>query len=384
MSQQGQVIELKTRGRDGNRLWAYRLRTAGRGSKRIQRGGFATEDDAREALTRALERVRRQQGSATRSLTLAELTDEYLIQHDVEPVTLDKLRWLLGKATAAFGDLPLGELHPQQIAAWRMTIPVGHRFEATQALRQVLARAVQWGLLDTNPAKVGVPNPQRRPNEMRPFDSWDDVDAVAANLGQHHGPMVIFAAATGLRPGEWIALERRDIDPDARVAYVRRAFTHGRLKCTKTEGSVRAVPLQSRALAALDRLPSGGARELLFPAPSGGYLDLHNFRNRDWKPAQRNVGIDPLRRVYDLRHTFATLALRAGISTFDLSRYMGASLTMIDRHYGHLARDGREHAIRLLDTHAAERATATVDAGGRPVDTAGYDAGRARSTQPRE
>jgi hypothetical protein len=49
--------------------------------------------------------------------------------------------------------------------------------------------------------------------------------------------------------------------------------------------------------------------------------------------------------VYDLRHTFAAFALRAGISTFDLSRYMGASLTMIDRHYGHLARDGREHAI---------------------------------------
>jgi hypothetical protein len=31
---------------------------------------------------------------------------------------------------------------------------------------------------------------------------------------------------------------------------------------------------------------------------------------------------------------------------------MGASLTMIDRHYGHLARDGREHAIQLLDAHA--------------------------------
>lgn len=44
-----------------------------------------------------------------------------------------------------------------------------------------------------------------------------------------------------------------------------------------------------------------------------------------------------------------TFALRAGLSTFDLSRYMGASLTMIDHHYGHLARDGREHAIRPLD-----------------------------------
>src|SRR5213083_2372436 len=67
---------------------------------------------------------------------------------------------------------------------------------------------------------------------------------------------------------------------------------------------------------------------------------------------QRAAGIEPLRRIYDLRHTFATFALRAGISTFDLSRYMGASLTMIDRHYGHLARDGREHAIRLLDNDA--------------------------------
>jgi integrase len=92
---------------------------------------------------------------------------------------------------------------------------------------------------------------------------------------------------------------------------------------------------------------------LLFPRRARRLLDLHNFRNREWKPAQLAAGIEPLRRVYDLRHTFATFALRAGISTFDLSRYMGASLTMIDRHYGHFARDGREHAIRLLDELSA-------------------------------
>ena len=65
--------------------------------------------------------------------------------------------------------------------------------------------------------------------------------------------MVIFAAATGLRPEEWIALERRDVDLNSRVVYVRRAFTDGRLKCTKTEGSRRAVPLQAIALDALER-----------------------------------------------------------------------------------------------------------------------------------
>ena len=105
---------------------------------------------------------------------------------------------------------------------------------------------------------------------------------------------------------------------------------------------------------------------LVFPAPRGGYLDLHNLRNRSWKPAQYAAGIEPFRRIYDLRHTFATFAHRASISTFELSRYRGASLTMIDRHYGHLARDGREHAIRLLDRLNA----AGVDAGGRSVDVA--------------
>ena len=178
--------------------------------------------------------------------------------------------------------------------------------------------------------------------------------------------MIVFAAATGLRPGEWIALEQRDLDREARVVYVRRAFAHGRLKNLKTRRSLRAVPLQSIALDALDWLPARRQTPLLFPAPRGGYLDLHNFSRRAWKAAQRATGIEPLRRPYDLRHTFATFALRAGISTFDLSRFMGASLTMIDRHYGHLARDGREHAAALLDSLAVEEAaTAAWTFGGR-------------------
>ncbi len=54
---------------------------------------------------------------------------------------------------------------------------------------------------------------------------------------------------------------------------------------------------------------------------------------------------------------------------------MGTSLGMIDRHYGHLARDGREHAIRLLDlfTHA-ERDVHAVDAAWTPEPVAGASA----------
>jgi hypothetical protein len=68
----------------------------------VRRGGFATERDARGALERALETLRRER--CARSLTLAELVEEYLAQHDVEPATIVKLRWLLGKAVRAFGE----------------------------------------------------------------------------------------------------------------------------------------------------------------------------------------------------------------------------------------------------------------------------------------
>jgi hypothetical protein len=148
-------------------LWAYRYRVGGRGSRRVQRGGFASERDAVEALQRALGRVRRERGCGS-ALTLGELVDEYLAQHDGEPETVEKLRWLLTKAIKAFGTRRLPHLRPQEIAAWRMTLPPGHRFEATQALRQVCARAVAWGMIDLNPAKQRVDNPQRRYTESGP------------------------------------------------------------------------------------------------------------------------------------------------------------------------------------------------------------------------
>jgi integrase len=151
----------------------------------------------------------------------------------------------------------LAELAPKDVYAWRLTVPEGHRFEATQALRQVLNPAVAWGLIDYNTAKRGVPNPVRRSKEKRPFESWQQIDAVAERLGLVYGPMVVFAAATGLRPSELFAVEQRDVDRTAGVLYVRRAYANGRLKYTKTRLSTRAVPVQSIALEALDR---GGSR----------------------------------------------------------------------------------------------------------------------------
>jgi len=73
--QQGQVFELKKRAVDGSPVWAYRYRTDGPGSRRLQRGGFSSERDAAEALERALEHLRRQKGVGS-TLTLKELVED--------------------------------------------------------------------------------------------------------------------------------------------------------------------------------------------------------------------------------------------------------------------------------------------------------------------
>ena len=362
MVQQGQVFKLKTRSAGGRPVWAYRYRLQGRGSQRIQVGGFPTRTDAQRALDKALDRLR--PGGRAATLTLAEFVNEYLQAHPGQPVTVSKLRWLLGKAIAALGDVRLVELTPEQVCSWRMTIPEGHRYEATQALRQVLNRAVAWELLDSNPAKRGVPNPRRRSLEKRPFDSWQQVEAVAAQLGPVYGPMVVFAAATGLRPAELFALEHRDLDFREGLVNVRRAYANGRVKHVKTRRSMRGVPMQGMALEALKRLPADPTTQLVFPNACGGHIDLHNFRQRHWRPALAAADIEPLRQPYDLRHTYATFRLRAGLSAFELSRYMGTSLAMIDLHYGHLASDGRQHAVALLDALAREKA---VDVGWTPT-----------------
>ena len=84
-------------------------------------------------------------------------------------------------------------------------------------------------------------------------------------------------------------------------------------KHTKTRLSRRAVPLQAIALEALDQLPLRNDSPLPFPNTQGGHLDFRNFNRRHWKPVQKSVWIEPLRDLYDLRHTYATSALRAGI-----------------------------------------------------------------------
>jgi hypothetical protein len=81
----------------------------------------------------------------------------------------------------------------------------------------------------------------------------------------------------------------------------------------------------------------------LFAAPEGHLLHLDNFRHREMGAAIDASGVIKPARIYDLRSTFASNALAAGMTVFELARVIGDSVEVIERHYGALRRLGSEH-----------------------------------------
>jgi integrase len=342
----------------------YGLRWYEETGRRRRKAGFRSKSEARGWFRDVELKRMRGEAVARPPVTLGEHVDRFLAVHAAtrDPNTIRVLRERLKGPVEVFGDVPLRDLERMaaDIAEWQTTLPARSRYGITQAFRQALEVAVRWGDLDRNPAKLAGANPPPPPRGIQTF-TLGEVDMIAVELGPTLGPMIQFAAATGMRPEELLALEREDIDRDGGVARVARTHVRGRTKAYgKTSASRRDVPLSARAVAALDAVPPRIDTRLVFAAPSGGDVGLDNFRRRDWKPALEAAGI-PHRRIYDLRSTFASHALAAGVSVFELARIMGDARPH-EAHYGALLQ-GSAEAIRqrldaLDDRLGQDRATA--------------------------
>ena len=235
-----------------------------------------------------------------------------------------------------------------EVAAWRATLPDRSRFAVTAALRQGSPLPSAGGTCSrTWRSRRGV-TPSL--NRARCAYTAGEVEAIAAELSPAYQPLPVFASATGLRPEERQAIERRDVDRREWALSVRRTVSSGEVvELGKIVRSRRQVPLSRRALDALDALPAPLDSPLLFPAPAGGVLNLDNFRLREWAPAIEASGVRTPAHIYDLRSTFASNALADGVSVFQLARVMGTSVRMIERHYGAMLGGSGAEIARLLD-----------------------------------
>ncbi|HEY8764125.1 MAG TPA: tyrosine-type recombinase/integrase, partial [Solirubrobacteraceae bacterium] len=343
------------------------LRYYDQSGKRQRKSPFASKSAALAHYRDIIEPQLRGERASMPELTLGEFVPLYLERHGatVRPRTIATITERLRTAESAFGSVPLRELSgmASEIAAWRARQPEGVRYARLGALRQVLEAAVRWGYVDRNPAKLAGRNRQPAARTVRAF-TRAELNALTLELPASYAPLPMFAASTGLRPEEWQALERYDVDRRAGVLTVRQTVSSGEIvELGKTQRSRRQVPLSRRAIGALDAIPARLDTPLIFPAPQGGVLNIDNFRRRMWAPAVEAAGVRLPARLYDLRSTFASDALAAGVSVFELARIMGTSVQMVERHYGTLLDGAGAGISSRLDALDLERDRATSGRG---------------------
>jgi integrase len=301
----------------------------------------------------------------------------------LRPNTRKDYRTLLkNQVLPAFGGTTLVAIDALAVREWVAELVAGglsakRARKAHQVLSQILASAVDGGRLPRNVAE-GIKLPKVQRKEMH-FLTAAQVEALADAIEPPYGVLVRVAAYTGLRPCEYVALKVGRLDLLRGTARVAEAAPEvaGHLEWggVKTH-EARTVRLPRSVAEELgvylaDR-PHGPA-DLVFTAPRGGPVRSSKFVPVRFKPAiaaanqaigelDPNSRPDPLPeelRLYDLRHTAASLMIRQGASVKAVQKQLGhatASITLDT--YGHLFPDELDAlADRLEDARTDALAT---------------------------
>jgi integrase len=281
-----------------------------------------------------------------------------------------------------FGDTTLVAIDALAVREWVAELVAGglsakRARKAHQVLSQILASAVDGGRLPRNVA-AGTKLPKVQRKEMH-FLNAAQVEALAEAIAPPYGVLIRLAGYTGLRPCEFVALRVGRLDLLRGTVRVAEAAPEvaGHLEWggVKTH-EARTVRLPRSVAEELGAYLAGrppGPGDLVFTAPRGGPLRESKFVPGRFKPAigAANQALaelaedgrpDPLPgklRLYDLRHTAASLMIRQGASVKAVQRQLGhATVSITLDTYGHLFPDELDAlAGRLEDARTEALAT---------------------------
>lgn len=272
----------------------------------------------------------------------------------------------------SLGQLALRELSPDLISRWQAARlaegsgPVAVR-QAMTLLGAILQRAVENGDLARNPTRYVRKAPLPHRSEVRPL-SPATIEQMRSAVDPRDATLISLLAYAGLRPGEALGLEWRDIRE--KTILIERSISLGEAKDTKTKAH-RTVRLLGALAADLRewRLRSGrpADRALVFPSDSGEVWQLGTYqawRARHFGRAKMAAGV-PDARPYDLRHSYASLLLHEGRSVIYVARQLGHDARLTLSTYGHVI-DEFEDQPRL----PAEDAIAAARRGAPPANVA--------------
>jgi integrase len=231
-------------------------------------------------------------------------------------------------------------------------------------LHNALKQAVKWGLLFRNPTDL-VELPKVPHKERRVLFPDEAVSFLKTADKMPGGIIFEFALVTGMRPEEYLALKWTDIDSERGTAIVRRALIRHKGNWSfaepKTSRSRRTVSLPMPLIEKLKthkrkqaerRLHAGTAWQafdLVFCSENGTPLSIPNLTYRYFRPILEKAEL-PRIRLYDLRHSCATLLLIAEENPKVVSERLGHStIVLTPDTYSHVLPTMQEKATARLE-----------------------------------
>lgn len=349
--------------------------------KRRSAGVFPRKSDAvREANTRE-NNVRENPSSASDSQTLtwAEWLPEWKARRAVLPGTAEadetKIRAHL---LPQWGTYALSDITPDLVQRWvldfvRPTSEGGKGLKPNTAIKcywllsSSLRIARRAGLISTNPCE-GVDLPKPGPMPERYLEDRE-IEAIRQPLEPLDQLLFDILIGTGARLGEGLALHWESVDLDRMTVEIAWSFDRNMRNFKSCKGHAsRTIPIgetlaeilsEERKRAGIGK-PTGieyrGSRTvhsgLVVAQPNGRPLDDGGFRAR-FNAAVRiaYIGTGKNRhhvgnvRIHDLRHTYASRLLRAGVPLVEVSRLLGHASVQTTMRYAHLA-DSNWSAVR--------------------------------------
>lgn len=179
---------------------------------------------------------------------------------------------------------------------------------------------------------VKVP-PKQRPKPLQK----SEVQQILSGFRQHrhysyYADFVEFLLGTGVRLGEAIGLQWCHVSEDCKQVWIGEVISRGGVrKATKTNRD-RTLVMTPRLQSMLQERRKATTNDLVFPAPEGGHIDDHNFRNRAWKTVLTLEGIS-YRKPYITRSTMISHALAQGINPVTLAELTGHEVEVLYKNY---------------------------------------------------
>lgn len=313
-----------------------------------------------------------------RNRTFGELMDRFLSEHVTKRASQRSYVGYAKRLRAFFGDgTPLADITPRLIVEYKNQLFADHLAPASvnrhlATLKKAFNLAVrEWEWCQKNP--VLSVSMEREHNGRDRWLTIEEEHRLLATCAPWLRDVVQFALGTGMRMGEILSLSWRGVDLTRRTVML----FHSK------NGERRTIPMNQTVLSLMKAkkeeahstkqpadnvipLKAGHSNDLVFRSKTGTAIEGGHLR-RSFRLALKKSAIEDF-HFHDLRHTFATRLVQAGIELYKVQRLLGHKSPIMTQRYAHHYPESLRDGVEILDRIKPTSQTITVGLVGREVE----------------